>query len=339
MGYGIFSLLCFYFLLVFLLSCLNQSSINARVIVQHLAGNITGSKSSGCDFFQGSWVYDDAYPLYDTSICPFIEDQFNCQKNGRPDKLYLKYKWKPSACDLPRFDGVDFLRRYRGKRIMFVGDSLSLNQSIRYQYIMLSRNAFLVDVVEEKIGTVLKLDSIKNGDSWKGFDMLIFNTWHWWLHKGHNQPWDYLEEGGKIYKDMDRLEAFTKGLKAWSKWVDFNVDPTITKVFCQGTSPTHYNGKEWNVTKSTTCNGQTQPISGSMYPGGPMAAERVVKEVLSNMTKIVNLQDVTTLSQLRKDGHPSIYGFGGEKGNDCSHWCLAGIPDTWNQLFYATLVS
>ncbi|KAM7498583.1 hypothetical protein LguiA_022997 [Lonicera macranthoides] len=30
---------------------------------------------------------------------------------------------------LPRgFDGVDFLRRYRGKRIMFVGDSLSLNQ-------------------------------------------------------------------------------------------------------------------------------------------------------------------------------------------------------------------
>lgn len=98
-------------------------------------------------------------------------------------------------------------------------------------------------------------------------------------------------------------------------------------------------GKEWNETKSTTCNGQTQPISGSMYPGGPMAAERVVKEVLGNMTKTVNLLDVTTLSQLRKDGHPSIYGFGGENGNDCSHWCLAGVPDTWNQLFYATLVS
>lgn len=26
-----------------------------------------------------------------------------------------------------RFDGVDFLTRWRGKRIMFVGDSLSLN--------------------------------------------------------------------------------------------------------------------------------------------------------------------------------------------------------------------
>ena len=54
--------------------------------------------------------------------------------------------------------------------------------------LMLSRNSFLVDLVEEKIGRVLKLDSIKNGNSWKGVDMLIFNTWHWWLHKGSKQP-------------------------------------------------------------------------------------------------------------------------------------------------------
>lgn len=54
--------------------------------------------------------------------------------------------------------------------------------------LMLSRNAFLVDIVQEKIGTVLKLDSIKNGESWKGYDFLIFNTWHWWLHTGRKQP-------------------------------------------------------------------------------------------------------------------------------------------------------
>lgn len=52
-----------------------------------------------------------------------------------------------------------------------------------------SRNAFLVDLVKEKIGTVLKLDSITNGNSWKGYDVLIFNTWHWWLHKGSKQPY------------------------------------------------------------------------------------------------------------------------------------------------------
>nr|GMD73397.1 protein PMR5-like [Ipomoea batatas]GME12580.1 protein PMR5-like [Ipomoea batatas] len=47
---------------------------------------------------------------------------------GRPDTDYLKYRWKPANCDVPRFNGLDFLGRMRGKTVMFVGDSLGLNQ-------------------------------------------------------------------------------------------------------------------------------------------------------------------------------------------------------------------
>lgn len=62
----------------------------------------------------------------------------------------------------------------------------------------------------------------------------------------------------------------------------------------------------------------------------------VVNKALSRIKKPVHLLDITTLSQYRKDAHPSAYS-GEHGGNDCSHWCLPGLPDTWNELLYATL--
>lgn len=56
--------------------------------------------------------------------------------------------------------------------------------------IYLYRSTYLVDIVKEKIGRVLKLDSIQGGNAWKGMDVLVFNSWHWWTHTGHIQPYD-----------------------------------------------------------------------------------------------------------------------------------------------------
>ncbi|KAK4758929.1 hypothetical protein SAY87_020230 [Trapa incisa] len=237
------------------------NSANNRI--QRLAGG-------RCNIFKGKWVYDPSYPLYSFGSCPFIDPEFNCQKFGRPDATYLKYRWQPFSCNLPRFNGRRFLEKWRGKKIMFVGDSLSLNmwQSLSCMIhssvpnaktslirgdgfasitflddgvkILLYRTPFLVDLVSEKAGRVLKLDSINNGNSWKGMDMLVFNSWHWWTHTGSSQPWDYIGDGGKYYKDMDRLVAFYKGLTTWARWVNHNVNASQTKVFFQGISPTHY---------------------------------------------------------------------------------------------------
>ncbi|KAI3879777.1 hypothetical protein MKX03_000396 [Papaver bracteatum] len=326
------------------------------------------NESSVCNLYEGTWVHDTSYPLYNASNCPFVEREFNCIHNGRPDKLYLQYRWKPAGCETPRFDGHEFLTRFKGKKFMFVGDSLSLNQwqSLtcmlhsavpKAQYtltragglstfkfleydlsIMFSRNAFLVDIVGEKIGRVLKLYSIEGGKLWSGVDTLIFNTWHWWLHVGRKQPWDVIQEGTKIYKDMDRLVAFRKALSTWAKWVNTHVDPRKTQVFFQGISPDHSNSTDWGDASGKNCFEEKKPLFGSIYPIGEHPAQMVLKDVLNLEAKTVKLLDVTFLSQLRKDAHPSVYGIGGHRASDCSHWCLAGVPDTWNQLLYASLV-
>ncbi|XP_048441746.1 protein trichome birefringence-like 41 [Pyrus x bretschneideri] len=331
-------------------------------------GEPSSSSSLSCDFFKGRWILDQSYPLYNPSSCPFIEHEFTCQKNGRPDQIYTKYRWQPHDCDLARFNGLDFFKRFRGKSIMFVGDSLSRNQwqsltcmlhsavpTAKYNVtrvddvsifeftdyevrVMLDRNVYLVDTVKEKIGRVLKLDSIVGGKLWKDIDMLIFNTWHWWNRRGPSQPWDYVEVGGQISKDIDRMLAFEKALMTWAGWVDSNIDPAKSRVFFQGISPSHYNGSEWQEPRARSCVGQKEPLLGSTYPGGLPPALSVLKNVLSTIKKPVTLLDITNLSLLRKDGHPSIYGLGGRSGMDCSHWCLCGVPDTWNEILYSLIL-
>ncbi|CAL5213250.1 unnamed protein product [Lathyrus oleraceus] len=323
---------------------------------------------TNCNLFSGSWVIDNSSNplLYDSSTCPFLEPQFDCKKFGRPDTEYLRYSWKPDSCSLPRFNGEDFLNKWKGKKIMFVGDSLSLNMweslscmihaslpnavttfskrdgiatVIFKDYgvtIQLYRTPYLVDVIKEDVGNVLTLGSIKAGNTWLNNDILIFNSWHWWTHTGvESQGWDYIRDGSNLVKNMDRLDAFYKGLTTWASWVDANVDTTKTKLFFQGISPTHYQGGDWSEPKKT-CNGEVEPVLGPTYPTPLPPPTDVVNRVLKNMKKQVYLLDITLLSQLRKDAHPSVYTK--DHGNDCSHWCLPGLPDTWNILLNAALI-
>lgn len=103
-------------------------------------------------------------------------------------------------------------------------------------------------------------------------------------------------------------------------------------------------GGEWD--SGGTCHGETQPIKkGRIIETYPPKME-IIEEVIQEMRFPVVLLNVTRLTNFRKDGHPSVYGKNvsglkkvSTKKEDCSHWCLPGVPDAWNELIYATLVA
>lgn len=74
---------------------------------------------------------------------------------------------------------------------------------------------------------------------------------------------------------------------------------------------------------------------------------RALEQVLGKMKTPVTYLNISRLTDYRKDGHPSIYRsiYDSEKElteaehyQDCSHWCLPGVPDLWNELLYASLL-
>lgn len=82
----------------------------------------------GCDLYHGNWIHDPSGPLYTNNSCPLITQMQNCQGNGRPDKDYENWRWKPFQCDIPRFDPKKFLELMRGRTLAFIGDSVARNQ-------------------------------------------------------------------------------------------------------------------------------------------------------------------------------------------------------------------
>ena len=62
--------------------------------------------AKGCDLTKGHWVFDESYPLYAKGSCPFIDEGFDCEGNGRLDRNYSKWKWQPKDCDFPRYSHI-----------------------------------------------------------------------------------------------------------------------------------------------------------------------------------------------------------------------------------------
>lgn len=80
-----------------------------------------------CDLSNGTWVRYYGGTIYTNTTCELLPDNLNCVKYGK-DRDFVKWRWQPHGCHLPRFDPKQFLNAMRGMTLAFFGDSNS-----RYQ--------------------------------------------------------------------------------------------------------------------------------------------------------------------------------------------------------------
>ncbi|KAK9275979.1 hypothetical protein L1049_023255 [Liquidambar formosana] len=169
------------------------------------------------------------------------------------------------------------------------------------------------------------------------FDVLVLNTGHHWNRGKLNANRWVMHVGGVPNTNRKIAEiAGAKNLTIHSivKWVDSQLPryPGL-KAFYRTISPRHFFNGDWNTGGS--CD-NTTPMSEGKEILQDESSDTVAAAAVKGTR--VKLLDITAPSQLRDEGHISRYSIKATPGmQDCLHWCLPGVPDTWNEIIFAQL--
>ncbi|MED6156132.1 hypothetical protein PIB30_011862 [Stylosanthes scabra] len=207
-------------------------------------------------------------------------------------------------------------------------------------------------VVRDPQKKIVKIDSImERAKNWIGVDILVFNSYVWWMNPPTIKTlWGSFGNGEDGYEELDAKIAYNLGLRTWANWIDSTINPNKTRVFFTTMSPVHTRSSDWGKKDDLKCFNETKPVTRKNHwgSGSDKGMMNVVAKVINKMRVPVTFINITQISEYRIDAHSSVYTETSgrlltkeERSNpqnaDCVHWCLPGLPDTWNRIFLTML--
>ncbi|XP_004251693.1 protein trichome birefringence-like 16 isoform X2 [Solanum lycopersicum] len=169
------------------------------------------------------------------------------------------------------------------------------------------------------------------------FDVLVLNTGHHW-NRGKLKANRWVMYVGGV-PNTNRKIVTIGGAKNFTihsivNWVNSQLPkyPHV-KAFYRTISPRHFFNGDWNT--GGTCDNTTPLSEGKEVLQDESSDYDAARAVRGTDVKLL---DITALSQLRDEGHISRYSIKATPGvQDCLHWCLPGVPDTWNEILFAQI--
>ncbi|OEL14980.1 Protein trichome birefringence-like 12 [Dichanthelium oligosanthes] len=206
---------------------------------------------------------------------------------------------------------------------------------------------------KDRIKGTYRVDVDIPADDWvnvtKFYDVLIFNTGHWWdTYKFPKETPLVFYKGGKpIEPPLGMHDGLKVVLKSMASYVEREV-PRKTLKLWRTQSPRHFYGGEWDHNGSCVSDRllEEHELDSWFDPrfGGVNKDARMVNSAIQGALAGTDIQllNLTYMSEFRADAHPAIWL--GKKdavavyGQDCMHWCLPGVPDTWVDILAAQIL-